>query len=114
MNSVLLRDVKEHSPNMEVDFYHSPDYRIIALINHQKPENKFKFHQDGRIRHNEFVAELRDRGYEIPAKYSVEWNSGANAWVGMLEEVPELKNPRGVVKDALMKNSAKRRRPKDV
>ncbi len=114
MNSVLLRAVQERNPGMEMDFYHSDDYRVIVLTDHKKSGNPFWFHKDGRIRHREFVSELRERGYMIPTRYIVEWNPGANAWVGMLEEVPKLNDPSDIVRKAISKNDAKNKKNSDV
>ncbi len=69
-------------------------------------KSSIKFCANGRLKHPEFVNCLRKMDYGLPAKYMVEWDETKQAWIGILEEVPELKDEQEIVK----KVSARRKR----
>ncbi len=110
MNSVLLKEMKEKTDDMQVTFYRSEDYKNIIMVNSVQENSKFRFHRDGRLKHAEFTSGLLECGYKLPAKYVVERDEERDCWVGLLEEVPELKNPKVLVKNATEKKSAQKRK----
>ena len=114
LNSALLRDLKGKSPDMEVKFYRMPDCKAIVLVNEQEGDHLFRFHRDGRIRHMDFVSELKMKGYQMPAKYVLEWSGENCAGVGFLEEIPELKDLQEVVKNSVSMAFVKAGRKKNV
>lgn len=114
MNRVLLREIKEKNPSMLVKFYYQEDYKVIALQEGTDRETSIKFHADGMLRHTDFVNQLREAGYQIPAKYNVEWNEREQAWVGILEEVPELKDAVKLARNATPKKNTGGRRKTNV
>lgn len=114
MNRVLLREIKEKIPTMLVKFFYQEDYKVIALQEGKDNETSLKFHADGMLRHTEFVNQLREAGYQIPAKYNVEWNEREQAWVGILEEVPELGDANKLARNAVPKKNTGNRRKTNV
>ena len=110
MNSVLLKEMKEKTADMQVTFYRSEDYKKIIMLNSVQENSKFRFHRDGKLKHAEFASGLLECGYNLPAKYVVERDEEQDCWVGSLEEVPELKNPKALVKDVAVKKTAQKRK----
>jgi len=110
MNSVLLKEMKEKTDDMQVMFYRSEDYKRIIMMNSAQDNGKFRFHRDGKLKHTEFSMGLSEHGYKLPAKYVIERDEERDCGVGLLEEVPELKNPKMLVKNATEKKSVQKRK----
>lgn len=110
MNSILLKEMKEKTDNMQVTFYRSEDYMNIIMVNSVQENSIFRFHRDGRLKHIEFTSGLLECGYKLPAKYVVERDEERDCWFGLLEEVPELKNPKTLVRSAVEKKTSQKRK----
>lgn len=97
VSTALLDQLKRMFPAMEMELRKSEDAKLILF---KKPETyKFKLCKTGRFKYYEFMAELKKFGYKLPAKYSVAWNEGANAWVGVLQEVEKAPNVRNLARN---------------
>jgi len=110
MNSVLLKEMKEKTDDMQVTFYRSEDYKKIIMVNSVQENCKFRFHRDGKLKHTEFISGLLECGYNLPAKYVVERDEEHDCWIGSLEEVPELKNLKLLVKNVAEKKAVQKRK----
>lgn len=71
----------------KVEIYATDDMKVLAM--EQNVKGNFKFPKTGRRVFKDYVAELKKKGYKIPAIYDVEWNEQAQSWVGVLQEVAE-------------------------
>lgn len=71
----------------KVEIYATDDMKVLAM--EQNVKGNFKFPKTGRRAFKDYVAELKKKGYKIPAIYDVEWNEQAQSWVGVLQEVAE-------------------------
>lgn len=114
MNSVFIREIKAKVPSMLFRFLYQADYKVIALQAGQSGEGFVKFNADGNLKHSEFVNQLREAGYQIPARYTVEWSDSQQAWIGMLEEVPELKDVNSVLYGTVTKKNTGSRKKGNV
>lgn len=88
LDIALRKSMTEKMSDMwKVDLYATDDMRILAI---QPNENStFKYPKNGRRVFKSYVAELKKKGYKIPATYDVEWNEQSQSWVGVLQEVAE-------------------------
>lgn len=100
LNETLRKKLEEDTDELKMEIRVSRDCKIIVLRNGESESEKIKFHKDGKLRNVEFADQLIELGYALPARYIIEWNDKIQAWVGILEEVPELKDVSSVVKRA--------------
>ena len=80
MNSVLLKEMKEKTADMQVIFYRSEDYKKIIMLNSVQENSKFRFHRDGKLKHAEVASGLLECGYNLPEKYVVERDEEQDCW----------------------------------
>lgn len=113
MNRSLVTGIRgSRKDEIFIRILRKDDYRIIA-IQESKEKGSYRLNKDGNKKNAEFAAQIRAQGYSLPAKYFVEWNEKANAWVGILDEVPSLQEPEKILKD-LKRKTVRRRTKKNV
>lgn len=86
-NSRLCEKLFGDDKKRAVRVYITDDMKIIAV--QYDPKSDFIIPRDKRKKYEEFARKLEKKGYNVPAKYIVEWNEHMNAWVGVLREVAE-------------------------
>ena len=113
LNRLLLKELQEKHPDRRVYFLRSDDFRVIAF-----PEGEynrdFKFCTNGAIKHLDFFAGIRARDFKIPARYNFEWREDLNAWIGILDEIPEISSMENVIRKASVKSKSVNAKKKNV
>ncbi|HJB27156.1 MAG TPA: hypothetical protein H9662_11200 [Firmicutes bacterium] len=85
LNKSLLQQIRKHTKELKLGFEcHKKDKRILLLYITDHPN--YTFPEGGARKDKRFTRSLVEDGISIPARYLVEWNERANAWVGILNQ----------------------------
>lgn len=104
LNKMLMDEINQHVDSFHLGFaHHEEDKRIIALYKSENPN--YTFSSGGGRKDVAFSQSLIEDGITLPARYVVEWNESANAWVGVLDRD---KDPNALV-HTLKKSNCKRK-----
>lgn len=108
VSTALLRKLKLMFPELEMEIRKSKDARFLVF--REAESYKFMLGKTGHFIYTDFMEELKAKGYNLPARYTVAWNSGMNAWVGILQEVEEAPDVRSLAAKENVPGRTHRRR----
>ncbi len=90
LNKRMLEELRRQSVSLKLGFAcHKQDKRILLLFPTNTPN--YTFPASGSRKDTNFAQALVEDGIALPARYTMTWNEGAGAWVGILnaERVPD-------------------------
>lgn len=91
MGAELRKSMSEKMADAwKIKLYATDDMKILAV--HPDINSDFRYPKNGRRKFKSYVESLKNKGYKIPATYNVEWNEKIQSWVGILQEVAEMRN----------------------
>lgn len=91
ISGLFLQQLRAGGEQLFLDLRKSQDSRILAF--RTVSDDGFEIPKSGKIKHIKFYEELLEAGYEMPARYTFEYNTEDNIWYGYLEEVAPLTSP---------------------
>ena len=84
LNKKLINEISSRTDKLNFGFYcHKQSKDILLLTLTDNPN--YSFPASGIRKDTLFSQSLVENGIMLPARYSVEWNAGASAWVGVLK-----------------------------
>lgn len=87
LNGKLRQEMQKRGGYSKVSIVVTQDSKIIGIK--QDENSDFQFPKSGIVQHLQILCMLNKQGYNVPAKYIVEWNERGSMWVGVLQEVAE-------------------------
>lgn len=91
ISGLFLQQLQAGGEQLFLDLRKSQDSRILAF--RTVSDDGFEIPKSGKIKHIKFYEEFLEAGYEMPARYTFEYNTEDNIWYGYLEEVAPLTSP---------------------
>ena len=109
ISGLFLQQLRAGGEQLFLDLRKSQDSRILAF--RTVSDDGFEIPKSGKIKHIKFYEELLEAGYEMPARYTFEYNSEDNIWYGYLEEVAPLTSPENQSPQREQGNGKMRKKP---